>query len=540
MSKLFNQVKINKQKRNAFDLSHERKFSMNMGDLVPIMCEEVIPGDTFQLNTETLLRMAPMVAPVMHRVNVYTHFFFVPNRLIWRNWQDFITGTKGTSGYEPTSPYILITNTTDRDLLKAGSLADYLGMGIPPTTTQLPVINNQTQINALPFRAYQMIYNEYYRDQNLQEKIEFTDGDANSEEDGTLLSLRKRCWEKDYFTSALPWTQKGDPVSIPLSGVAPVELDLPQIPEPPLFQRVVDSSGNPMAGGNYLKPNAGDLVNDDGATDPKAYIDPNGTYQVDLDEASIGIQVNEMRRALKLQQWLERNARAGSRYIEQIFAHFGVKSSDSRLQRPEYLGGGKSPVVISEVLQTASTNEKSPQGNMAGHGMAAGNTNGFRKFFEEHGYIIGIMSVLPRTAYQQGHRRFFIKDDKFDYYWPEFANLGEQEVYDSEIFADYTADGANGQLKAHAFGYQSRYAEYKFVPSSVHGDFKKRDNGLDKWHMGRVFIQPPQLSDEFVSSEDVTHRIFAVTDPSYHKLYVQVYNNLKAIRPMPYFGIPSI
>lgn len=523
MSKLFNQVKNARVKRNAFDLSHERKFSMNMGDLVPILCEEVVPGDSFKLNTEVMMRLAPLVSPMMHRVNVFTHFFFVPNRLVWDEWQLFLTGGEG--GLESaTVPYFDLTDVNSAARLTEGSLADYLGVQSLSLET-----HTDGNINALPFRAYQLIYNEYYRDQNVETPVNINKDSGEDDLWNETMTLRRRMWEKDYFTSAFTETQKGGEVNLPLGDSAPIVHDglggedwirdgatgsrktLASISGDPQF--VDDGTGMAAIGDNNA-----DIL-----------IDNSDHLSADLSNAT-SATVNDLRTATRLQRWLERNLRNGSRYIEQILAHFGVLSSDARLQRPEYLGGGKSPVVISEVLQTSETTT-SPQGNLAGHGISVGNTHEFNKFFEEHGYVIGIMSVLPRTAYAQGIRKHFLKTDRFDYFWPEFAHLGEQPINYAELLFSNTHHGAPEDI----FGYQSRYAEYKFIPSTVHGEF--RDN-LDHWHMARK-LQSASLNINFIAS-DPTHRVFTDTDDTNHKLYVQVFNNLKAIRPMPYFGTPTL
>lgn len=513
-NRLFNIVPSRRPKRNVFDLSHEKKLSCNMGELIPILCEEVVPGDTFKMRTEVMLRLAPMLAPMMHRVNVYTHFFFVPNRLLWNNWEDFITGGEnGTAN--PIHPFMYASwiGTSQR------RLADYLGV-----STQTGGSYGINPINSLPFRAYQLIYDEYYRDQTLQPAIDINKGDAGSAAEALyLLPLRQRCWEKDYFTSALPWTQRGGEVSLPLDGDADIVFDGTHPAS------VEDYLGNQSANGS-VSINAGRM--EDSSSEDIVF-DVAASHHADLSTVTDAISINELRRATRLQRWLERNARAGSRYIEQILSHFGVKSSDSRLQRPEYLGGGKSPVVVSEVLQTSQTEVTgTAQGNMAGHGISVGNSHQFKSYFEEHGIVMGIISVLPRTTYQQGMRRMFFRSDKFDYYWPEFAHLGEQPVYEGELYAD----DYDPLTMKNVWGYQSRYSEYKFVPSSVHGDFK---SSLNYWHMGRNFSSLPNLNSDFVES-DPTHRVFAVTDPDEHKLWIQVYNDLKAIRPMPIFGEPTL
>lgn len=540
MSRIFSQSPVKRPKKNVFDLSHSVKLSTNMGVLTPILCEEVVPGDKFRGSSNALVRLAPMLAPMMHSVNVFTHFFFVPNRIVWNEWEDFITG--GPDGMlQPSFPRFNFSNSNVsqfRSLLDNGSLTDYLGVGYGGSFDQ-PLVDS-ISISQLPFRAYQLIYNEYYRDQNLTDPIDIplTSGVATSQDALNLLQLRNRAWEKDYFTSALPWAQRGAPVSIPVSGVAAngnVYLN-----DSTNQQQIVAANGSGpyyelTGSGTY----SGLRVNTNTSNPPAsavASLDPNGTYSVDLNvDGELGVDVNEFRRSIRLQEWLENNARGGSRYIEQIRAHFGVVSSDARLQRPEFLGGGKSPMVISEVLQTSETSESvTPQANMAGHGISAHGSHTWSKFIEEHGYIIGIMSILPRTSYQQGIPRHFRKFDRFDYYFPEFAHLGEQPIYQSEIYADLQALGTASNV----FGYTPRYSEYKFCNSRVHGDFKST---LSFWHMGRIFTGSPNLNTEFVQS-DPTQRIFAVTeelDPS-HKCWCMVRNSVRAVRPMPKFGIPTI
>lgn len=530
MNSLFTQIIGNKPKKNAFDLSHERKFSMNMGELVPILCEDVIPGDTWRLNTEVLIRFAPMLAPVMHRINVYTHFFFVPNRLIWDEWELFITGGRTGDEPQPEFPH-LIVNDGYGAKVGHGSLADYLGTA---TTDGAP--SGSAQISALPFRAYQLIYNEYYRDQNLEEPNEFFKGSGAVDWfDDDIGDMQQRAWEKDYFTSALPWTQRGGDVHLPINGHAPVFLKDELGQEQIVVQQNLDPA--PVQVQLAARANEGTLVSNS-SPGSEYLLDPAGTMEADLSEAT-GTTIEELRKATKLQQWLERNARGGARYIEQILSHFGVQSSDARLQRPEYLGGGKTPVSISEVLQTSATNSDvqnadTPLGEMGGHALASGNSHRFKKFFEEHGYIIGIISVLPKTAYMQGTRKHFLKNDKFDFYFPEFAQLGEQPVEIRELYDDF------GTNVPKTFGYQSRYAEYKYIPSTTHGDFKK--DGLMHWHMAIDYDDEPVLNNDFVKS-DPTTRIFAVTEeePSdEQKLWVQVYNNIKALRPIPKFNNPSL
>lgn len=521
----FNQIQQAKPKRNFFDLSHERKFSLDMGYLVPIMCQEVLPADSFSVVNQQLLRFAPMLAPVMHKVDVYTHYFFVPNRIIWDNWDEFITGNQGQAP-EPAFPYVQIPGN------QPGTLADY--MGIPAVTMNQPL-----RISALPFAAYNKIYNEYYRDQNLQPDelyCDLVDGNNTNALYTTVLGLpRKRAWEHDYFTSALPFTQKGEEVMLTFDTESAVPITF--------NYNHPDSIHNPTAV-NFPAMQDGLVVDRDSQLDiqsletrftddngnayySRTSIDNSANLSIDL-SGSYLMTVNELRKAVQLQKWLELNARAGSRYIETILAHFGVRSDDARLQRPEYLGGGKSAVSISEVLQT-SESASTPQGTMAGHGINYGESHEFKAYFKEHGYVIGIMSVMPKTNYQQGVPKHFLKNNKLDFYWNTFAHLGEQEIKKVELYV-------NSANRDEVFGYVPRYSEYKFINSSVHGDFT---NSLDFWHMGRIFENEPELNSDFIEC-NATDRIFAVTDDNVHSLWCHLYQQVKAVRPMPVFGTPLL
>ena len=489
MSKIFNQNLNAKPKRSAFDLSHERKLTCSMGELVPVLLQEVVPGDKFSIDTQSMIRFAPMVAPTMHRINAYIHFFYVPNRIIWDGWEKFITGES-----QSTLPLAKLGNVVK------SSIADHLGLPVGEH-------GNTEEFNKLPHWAYFQIMNDYYMDENLDGEYDY-----KSMSDAELCYKRctPRAWEKDYFTSALPWAQKGNPVTM--------DANISYKPSTAIFPSAVQpgSSHDLQATGT------------NGGTE--ANITALGLGQATIENIDgVSVSVEELRRATRLQRWLERNARSGSRYVEHLLAHWGVKSSDARLQRAEYIGGGKSPVVVSEVLNTTGTTDL-PQGNMAGHGINVGRTNTAYKFCEEHGYILGIMSVLPEPTYQDGLPRLFSRKLNLDFYFPEFAQLGEQPVLNKEIFVsgDSTTDNET-------FGYQSRYAEYKYNQSTVHGEFK---DTLDFWHLGRKFQTLPALNSEFIECKPST-RIFAVTDDPNH-LYIQLYHKITAVRPIPFFNDPKL
>lgn len=552
MANIFNSIRLKRPKRNVFNLSYENKLTMNMGELVPIMCMPIVPGDKFRVNTEALVRLAPLVAPMMHRVNVYTHYFFVPNRLVWNQWEDFIT--KGIDGEDsPVFPRISLASdmaTGYAARFRDGSLWDYLGLpslakigstavdGSSPNAVAVPV---GFSVSALPFRAYQLIYNEYYRDQNLTDPIEFalTSGTISNADFSALTFLRRRAWEKDYFTSALPWLQRGPEVTVPLNG-GRSGIDVYYQGTGDSAQQWKDADGRTWTGSTFYdgtfitKP--GDLtgmnaqfVGTQQLGNRAPELDPNGTLKVDLDEAGVSIQ--DLRTSNALQRWFERNARGGSRYIEQILAHFGVRSSDARLQRPQFLGGGKMPIAVSEVLQTSSTDATSPQANMAGHGISAGVNNGFKHYFEEHGYVIGLMSIMPRTGYQQGVPRDFTKFDNMDFYFPEFAHLSEQEIKNQELYVSDDPAYNEG-----TFGYTPRYAEYKYHESEAHGDFR---SNMAFWHLNRIFSEKPNLNTKFVECNP-SNRVFATSQTQDDKFWVQIYQDVKALRLMPKYGTPML
>lgn len=523
MSKnIFNTVKMTRPQSSTFDLSHDVKLSCNMGELVPIMVMDCVPGDRFNISCESLLRFQPLVAPVMHRYDVFMHYFFVPNRILWPNWEKWITNTK-TAGVLPAHPYLpIVHNGTTYT-----SLMDYMGVPDPST---IPDANGSTTISPLALAAYQKIYNEYYRDQNLSPEIpyELIDG-TNLANITNLAAIRRRAWEHDYFTSALPFAQKGDTVDIPLGDVVLKDDWDTYAFGTPVFE---DTTGGVSQGAaNYIKQVTDGTFGARLTSDqvPTARIAYNPVNSLEVEATTI----NDLRLAFRLQEWLEKNARGGTRYTESNRVHFGVTSPDARLQRPEYITGTKSPVNISEVLNSTGTAER-PQGDMAGHAVSVTSGQYGSYYCQEHGYIIGIMSVLPRTAYYQGMPKHFTKfDDPTQIYWPTFANIGEQEIRTSELYSYYYSGPGNDQDAV--FGYIPRYSEYKYMPSRVAGDFKTT---LDFWQHARKFASAPLLNQEFIEA-DPDNRIFAVEDPEADKLLVHVYNKVRAVRPMPKYGTPT-
>lgn len=541
MANIFNSIKLKRPRRNVFNLSYESKLTLNAGELVPIMCKPVVPGDKFRVNTEMLVRLAPLVAPMMHRVNVFTHYFFVPNRLVWNQWEDFIT--KGVDGSDsPSFPVVRLTgvlnNATAHQYFGDGSLWDYLGL---PSLNQIGNGVFQVQspngvkaplnydVSALPFRAYQLIYNEYYRDQNLTSEIEISRDGGYSDifASTSILRLRHRAWEKDYFTSALPWVQRGPEVTVPINGGGEIPVEMKSDFAAQKITTYPDRE--PISGSEVLYSSPSVLsYGQIGSIKGQALIEPDN-FVVNTNE--MGVNINDLRTSNALQRWFERNARSGSRYIEQILSHFGVRSSDARLQRPQFLGGGRTPVSVSEVLQTSATDSTSPQANMAGHGISAGVNHGFTRYFEEHGYIIGVLSIMPRTGYQQGVPKDFRKFDNMDFYFPEFAHLGEQEIKNEELYLNSSDSDNDG-----TFGYTPRYAEYKYSLNEAHGSFR---GNMAFWHMNRIFSEKPNLNTTFVECNP-SNRVFATAETSDHKYWVQIYQDIKALRLMPKYGTPML
>lgn len=486
-------------KRSKHSLSNKKLLSCDMGELVPIGITEVLPGDSIQQSTSLLLRASPLLAPVMHPVDVRIHHWFVPHRLVWSEWENFITGgPNGTS--VPAFPTITMGGGSGAAV---GSLADYLGV---------PTGVNNLVVSALPFRAYDLIWNKWYRDQDLE--TELTISTASGVDSTTNTTMKNCAWEKDYFTSARPFEQKGPAVTVPIGTTAPV-LGIGLMGTGGISSSVAVRESSPLPnrtyafGSNNVGTN-GLIVEADGVSSgtvkPKVY--------ADLSQAS-GVSVTQLREALALQRYEEARARFGSRYVEYL-RYLGVRSSDARLQLPEYLGGGRQVIQFSEILQTAADGSN-PVGTLRGHGIAAMRSNRYRRFFEEHGYVLTLLSVRPKTVYAQGLFRHWNRRTKEDFWQKELEHIGQQEVLNKEVYAPHaTPDGV--------FGYQDRYDEYRRTESSIAGEFRTT---LDFWHMARIFGSTPALNGTFVSCAP-TERVFAV--PSTDNLWIQANHSIQARR----------
>lgn len=495
-------------KRSKHSLSHYRLISMDMGQLIPIAWFEALPGDSVQAASSALIRMKPMLAPVMHPISVRIHHWFVPNRLIWANWEKFITG--GSDGEGDGSAWPYFNNPTPG----AGELGDYLG---------LPVGVAVGQVSALPARAYSLIFNEFYRDADLvsERAISTADGaDATT----SLSSVASIAWEKDYFTSARPWPQKGPSVTLPLGTEAPIVYSHENTSGWQAKNATTGASYAPGGAENLNLGATGGLANQ--AVNLGLQMDPMGNLLADLSSAT-AVDVNTVREAFALQRYQEARALYGHRYTEYL-RYLGVRSSDARLQRPEYLGGGKQTLAISEVLQVGTNfDANNGVGTMRGHGIAAMRSRRYRRFFEEHGIVMSVMSVRPRTMYFEGTGKQWTRSAKEQYFQKELEHIGQDEVLNKEIYAA-------GASPTAVFGYQDRYAEYRHIQSGVAGEFRNSD--LNFWHLARDFAAAPALNSSFVTC-DPGQRIFA--EQVKDSLWVMVNNHIQARRPVSKGGMPG-
>lgn len=540
---LFSQIPSTQIPRSVFDRSHGYKTTFNSGYLVPFYIDEVLPGDSFKLTATLFARLATPIVPFMDNLYLETFFFFVPNRLVWDNWQKF----NGEQKNPNDSTDFLIPRVIGKNV-QSQTLWDYFGL---PTN-----VNGPLQVNALPFRAYNLIFNEWFRDENLQESLKVPTGDGpDNLSDYNLVRRGKR---HDYFTSCLPWPQKGPGVEISLGGSVPVSGDVS-------FYRQVGSfhSDNGVSSVNnwsdkvFFKETSPIVIGDKDArwtgsgpcpfeqgflaSDPhpgkisfyagRFGIASDG-FVADLSKAT-PISINDLRQAFQIQKLYERDARGGTRYTEILRSHFGVISPDARLQRPEYLGGSSARISINPVQQTSATNETTPQGNLAAFGVVSDSFHGFSKSFVEHGYVFGFVNVRADLTYQQGVNRMWSRQGRFDFYWPVLAHLGEQAVLNQEIYAQGNGDDEK------VFGYQERYAEYRYYPGQITGKFRSTDpQPLDSWHLAQKFSSLPTLSAQFIQDDPPVNRVVAVQDEP--QFLFDSYIRLKCARPMPVYSVPGL
>lgn len=512
----FSQVPKADIPRSSFNRDHGYKTTFDSGYLVPFYVDEALPGDTFNCNAAMFARLATPIVPFMDNMFLDTFFFAVPIRLIWDNFQKFM-GEQENPG--DSTDYLVPQIEAPSGGWKTGSLSDYFG---------LPTGVDNLSVSAFWHRAYNLIWNEWFRDENLQESVDVPKGDG-PDEDSTFKLLR-RGKRHDYFTSALPWPQKGPGVELPLGTTAPIVSDGAIMFEGKNSSvSLCSSNGGMSSNWQSIQPDDSSNSGSSRITSPLVYA---SGLEVDL-SAATAVTINSLRQAFQIQKLYEKDARGGTRYIELLKSHFGVTSPDARLQRPEYLGGSSSRISVNPVAQTSSTDSVSPQGNLSAFGVAADTVHGFTKSFVEHCVIIGLVNVRADLTYQQGINRMFSRQTREDFYWPVLAHLGEQAILNKEIFAQGNSEDED------VFGYQERYAEYRYKPSMVTGKFRSQDaQSLDCWHLAQDFDTLPKLNAEFIQDDPPVERVIAV--PSEPQILFDAFIKLNCVRPMPVYSVPGL
>lgn len=547
-----NPTRLSKIQRSKFDMSHTVKTTFNVGELVPFDVLEVLPGDTFNVETNTLTRLQTLITPMMDDLYLDTYYFFVPNRLVWEHWKEF-NGENTKSAWYPTTTYTIPTITINRNDDLNRSILDY--MGIPTNTIKSGGAVSSLAINALPVRAYNLIWNEWFRDENVQDPILVPDDDATyafdkneSYKGGALLKVNKY---HDYFTSALPSPQKGPDVTIPMQANTdfPVYAKKDTIPEELrgniMRYDLIPNSGSPTFSpyGAPAFDTSGQLAwtnNAVNVTTQRGYATPNNLWS-NVEGLPV-TTINTLRLAFATQQLYELDARGGTRYVEILKSHFGVTSPDARQQRPELLSYNHQPINVNQVVQQSGTVADSALGDVAGLSVTADSDSSFVKSFTEHGYIIGLCCARYKHSYQQGLNRMWSRKTRFDFYWPVFANIGEQPILNKEIYMDYTKDDSDTSVNNEVFGYQEAWAEYRYVPDRVSAEMRSDyPTSLDVWHLADDYDSLPKLSADWMKEDaNTVNRVLAVSDDLSAQLFMDIYLKMEATRPMPMYSIPGL